>query len=516
MRSNPSPMPSFRAHKSLLFTSLWLCCALSAGATEAARVLYAHGDVMGISANGDRQKLAKGDVVTVGTTLVVGTGKLQLRFVDGALMSFKPHTRFEVSAYQFKPQDAKETKAETRLIEGGLRTLTGAIAKVNRQAYRMETASGTIGIRGTQFSTDGKVTTLYEGAAQLCIPAKQGVGAPNVCPMTVYSGYSSGEHGSPQKGPKNNMPAFSPPSNTAQTGTPNDQSFKNITTAINNEAPTANDQALKKITTAIKNDAPQALSPSEVAGVTPSPSRTEERLERHNLLVSADQVLRASGINTFDVPSLAPPALQSISGSFETLSGQEDNLANGLTPRGLGHSEDAISVRWGDWLGGAQFSSPRPVAGFGESNRIFWISGTPLSALPNNAELSYTVTGYAGTIDNHQASSTPINAGQLRSTLTVNLADGATSLLFGLKPTPNDQEILFSRAQTVYDRSSNQFSVSGLGSDSGAHVLTAKGQLYGPNASHAGLGFVITPEGRPSPGAMSKAYGVVGYKKVGP
>lgn len=497
MRTFAFQMPGFRAHTTLLLTSLWLCIATTVGATEAARVLYAHGDVEGISADGDRQKLAKGDVVKVGTTLVVGAGKLQLRFVDGALMSFKPHSRFEIQAYQFKPQDAKETKAETRLIEGGLRTLTGAIAKVNRQAYRLETANGTIGIRGTQFSTDGKVTTLYEGAAQVCITAKPGVGDPNGCPMTVYAGFSSGEDGSSQKGPRNNMPAFLPAANTSQTGTPNDQAFKNITAAA-------------------KNAVRQELPLSAVANTNPPPRPTEERLERNNLLVSKDHVLSASGTNTFGDPRLAPTELQSISGSFETPEGQEDNVANGLTPRALGHSEDAIGVRWGDWLEGAQFSSNRPIPGFGESNRLYWISGTPLSSLPTNATLSYTAIGYAGTIDNHQADSAPIGAGQLRSTFTVNLADGATSVLLGLTPSANAQEILFSQMNTVYDRTRNQFSINRVGSDSGGHVLTAQGQLYGAQARHAGLGFVITPEGRLSPGAMSKAYGVVGYEKAGP
>jgi hypothetical protein len=139
-----------------------------------------------------------------------------------------------------------------------------------------------------------------------------------------------------------------------------------------------------------------------------------------------------------------------------------------------------------------------------------------LSSLPINGELSYTAIGYAGTMDNHQAASTSISAGQLRSTFNVSLANGATSLLLGLTPNATGQEILFSSARAEYNRTTNQFSVNGVGSDAGAHVLSAKGQLYGANASHAGLGFVITPEGRQGIGEMSKAHGVVAYKKVGP
>lgn len=193
-----------RFFKKMMSAGFCLCFAASSGATEAARVLYASGEVSATKPDGSSLKLTKGDAVAVGSSLVVGRGKLQLRFVDGALMSFKPNTRFEIQAYQFKSGHASEAKAETRLVEGGLRTLTGAIAKVNRNAYRLETQSGTIGIRGTQFSTDGQVTTLYEGA----VITRPDPSTTNSSGQIISAGFSSGGGRTGNSGPQNNLPAF--------------------------------------------------------------------------------------------------------------------------------------------------------------------------------------------------------------------------------------------------------------------------------------------------------------------
>jgi uncharacterized cupin superfamily protein len=213
-----------RLSNQMITAGLCLCFAASSGATEAARVLYASGEVSATKPDGSSLKLTKGDAVAVGSTLVVGRGKLQLRFVDGALMSFKPNTRFEIQAYQFKSGDASDAKAETRLVEGGLRTLTGAIAKVNRNAYRMETQSGTIGIRGTQFSTDGQVTTLYEGA----VIKTPDSGASSTRDQIIFAGFSSGGSGAGNPRSQNNLPTFNPSNNMPQSGPPMSQVFQDI------------------------------------------------------------------------------------------------------------------------------------------------------------------------------------------------------------------------------------------------------------------------------------------------
>jgi hypothetical protein len=214
----------FRLSRQMISAGLCLCFAASAAATEAARVLYANGEVSVTKPDGSSLKLTKGDAVAVGSTLVVGRGKLQVRFVDGALMSFQPNTRFEIQAYQFKSGDASGAKAETRLVEGGLRTLTGAIAKVNRNAYRMETQSGTIGIRGTQFSTDGQVTTLYEGA----VIKRPDSGAPNQRDQIIFAGFSSVGGGALNPASQNNLPAFNPSNNMPHSGPPMSQVFQDI------------------------------------------------------------------------------------------------------------------------------------------------------------------------------------------------------------------------------------------------------------------------------------------------
>jgi hypothetical protein len=231
LRSMVSKSTRFLSTGVLLTTGLWICLAASAHATEAARVLFAAGEVHAIAPNGVRQNLGQGDVVLEGTTLVVGSGRLQLRFVDGALMSLKPHSRFEIKAYQFTPGNTQSAKAETRLVEGGLRTLTGAIGKVKREAYRLETATGTIGIRGTEFVTDGTITTLYEGVAEKQPSPDLTTDRP-LSPRVIPAGFSAGADPSKERVQENNRPTFTPPPNVSQTDSPIEQVSQTISPAI--------------------------------------------------------------------------------------------------------------------------------------------------------------------------------------------------------------------------------------------------------------------------------------------
>jgi hypothetical protein len=58
------------------------------------------------------------------------------------------------------------------LVRGGLRTVTGLIGRSNKQSYKLQTATATIGIRGTGFlatsSDDGTRVRVSEGAVALC------------------------------------------------------------------------------------------------------------------------------------------------------------------------------------------------------------------------------------------------------------------------------------------------------------------------------------------------------------
>jgi len=84
-----------------------------------------------------------GDVVSTGPRSV---GVLEM--ADGTRMALRPGTVFQVEEYHTEP--ARESSI-LRLFRGGLRAITGFISKRNRDAFKVRTATATIGIRGTTF-----------------------------------------------------------------------------------------------------------------------------------------------------------------------------------------------------------------------------------------------------------------------------------------------------------------------------------------------------------------------------
>lgn len=100
-------------------------------------------------------KVQEGDVVTTEKDSYA-----QIRFSDGAVMTLKPSTSIAIKEHRFSEQEPEKDSSTFSLIKGGLRTVSGLIGKRgNRDAYKMNTATATIGIRGTVFDVDDCATT---------------------------------------------------------------------------------------------------------------------------------------------------------------------------------------------------------------------------------------------------------------------------------------------------------------------------------------------------------------------
>ncbi len=147
--------------------------ALAGGsqAAGAAKVDFAIGEVVALQADGTRRVLARGTEVNSGETVDTGSGRTQLRFSDGAMVSLQPQTQFRIDAYEFKGAADGSEKGFFSLIKGAMRTITGAIGKADRKAYRLDTAVATIGIRGTEYAVAyGKsiTVTTNSGLIEVC------------------------------------------------------------------------------------------------------------------------------------------------------------------------------------------------------------------------------------------------------------------------------------------------------------------------------------------------------------
>lgn len=151
--------------------------------------------------------IQRGFVVEEGDVLVTGlSGRMHVRMNDGALISLRPDTRFQIENYDTpepamsdksvdsrqesgatdqRAQDLVSGRSEAEgsgralmsLIKGGFRTITGLIGKSERDSYQVKTPVATIGIRGTDYSAfqctgdctnpDALYFAVWEGAVDV-------------------------------------------------------------------------------------------------------------------------------------------------------------------------------------------------------------------------------------------------------------------------------------------------------------------------------------------------------------
>jgi hypothetical protein len=132
---------------------------------------FVQGTVLVRSAAGASRVGQRGVVVNNGETIETQNGRAQMRMVDGAFISLQNDTTLRLDNYRV----ASATEPEAgfmNLVRGGLRTVTGLIGRSAKQNYRLQTATATVGIRGTGFSAtsgdDGTRVRVSEGAIALC------------------------------------------------------------------------------------------------------------------------------------------------------------------------------------------------------------------------------------------------------------------------------------------------------------------------------------------------------------
>ena len=91
----------------------------------------------------------------------------QIRFTDGAQITLKPTTAVKVTSFNFAEDKPKEDSFAYTLVKGGLRAVTGTLGKRSPEAYKLETATATVGIRGTTFSADDCMSERENDCARL-------------------------------------------------------------------------------------------------------------------------------------------------------------------------------------------------------------------------------------------------------------------------------------------------------------------------------------------------------------
>jgi hypothetical protein len=129
-----------------------LLLAAYAGAAfgAAGNVQFVIGDVRLITKAGVTKALQKGAEINEGDRIVTGaSSSAQIKMVDGGFIAVRPNTNMGFDTYRYNGKEDGTENAVVSLLQGGFRTITGAIGRSNKQNYLIKTDTATIGIRGT-------------------------------------------------------------------------------------------------------------------------------------------------------------------------------------------------------------------------------------------------------------------------------------------------------------------------------------------------------------------------------
>ena len=128
-----------------------------------ARIVEIKGDVSAVSGDDLSQNSRP---LTLGAPLYSAdvlkseaNGFAVIVFKDKGRITLQEGASFAISEYRLN-ETAKQDKAFFKLIEGGMRVLTGSIGKENNDDYEVGTPVATIGIRGTGFDLVQQTTGL--------------------------------------------------------------------------------------------------------------------------------------------------------------------------------------------------------------------------------------------------------------------------------------------------------------------------------------------------------------------
>lgn len=123
-----------------------------AAAEEAGKVIMSIGTVS-LLRDGKENPALRDTIVLAGDTIrTAASSNAQLRLKDGALMAIRPNSEFKVNSFHYTGKTDGTENTSLSLLKGGVRAVTGAIGRTNRDNFKVDAVVATIGIRGTGFN----------------------------------------------------------------------------------------------------------------------------------------------------------------------------------------------------------------------------------------------------------------------------------------------------------------------------------------------------------------------------
>jgi len=147
-------MLKFKLHSKIM-TGLVLGSSLFASSfamtAENTGIVVASRGTVTAEIGGQLRSLTQGDEIFVSDQIVTGDRSFAvLQFVDGAKVTVRPNSAIVIEDYVYNGND--QDVATLSLLAGGLRVITGAMAKSNPENYKVRTPVALMGVRGTEFS----------------------------------------------------------------------------------------------------------------------------------------------------------------------------------------------------------------------------------------------------------------------------------------------------------------------------------------------------------------------------
>jgi hypothetical protein len=132
-----------------------------------ARVARLNGTASAADAKGAVRALAQDAALFEGETVrTAAVSSVVLAFRDQSVMTVAPASELRLESVRVGAS-ATEGSFVVRLLTGGLRLITGQIARANPRAVRVQTSTATIGVRGTEFD----VVLALHCVAGVCTPS---------------------------------------------------------------------------------------------------------------------------------------------------------------------------------------------------------------------------------------------------------------------------------------------------------------------------------------------------------
>jgi hypothetical protein len=144
----------FKLHFVALIAASLLFMASDALAATAV-ITNMNGTVSAHKTDGSLKVLTQKSEVDTGDVITTEKNSFaRLKFTDGGEITIRPESVLTIDAYSFEQNKPEQDSFVFGLLKGGFRTITGLIGKRgNRDAYRANSPTATIGIRGTDYGS---------------------------------------------------------------------------------------------------------------------------------------------------------------------------------------------------------------------------------------------------------------------------------------------------------------------------------------------------------------------------